>query len=471
MTRRSWLRASGALLALAPGGLRADPPAALAGVRAKLEQLQAFVASKRGKLSALVVDLGSGERVGVNANSALNPASNMKLLTAAVALDVLGPDHAFATALYGKVQAEMPTLVLRGNGDPSLGEPGIWRLANALGSLGVRKVERLLVDQSHFDDRFVPPAFEQQPSEWASFRAPVSAIAVDRNTVTLNVAPTSAGEPARVWFQPAGAVRVEGEVATRKAGSGQNIQLSLVPAVPGLVGKVGGHVAEGLPRQRFTKRVDDPRLLPGLVLQALLAREGVSVSEVALGGNDERERITFHGSDPLHELVTELGKNSDNFYAEMVFKAIGAAKATGPATWNAAAEAVKAWLGQLNATDENTRIENGSGLFDANRLSAESLIRVLANAVHSPRLQHEYLAHLAIGGVDGTLRSRFRNHRDGRRVRAKTGTLAAVDALSGYVLRDGGAPLAFSILVNDVPGQHGPIRSKTDDVVEAILAV
>jgi D-alanyl-D-alanine carboxypeptidase/D-alanyl-D-alanine-endopeptidase (penicillin-binding protein 4) len=110
-------------------------------------------------------------------------------------------------------------------------------------------------------------------------------------------------------------------------------------------------------------------------------------------------------------------------------------------------------------------------LFDANRLSAETLVRVLAHAIHTPRLGTEYVAHLAIGGVDGTLRSRFRKHKESRRVRAKTGTLASVDALSGYVLRDGGAPLAFSVLVNDVAGEHGAIRSMTDEVVEAILAV
>jgi D-alanyl-D-alanine carboxypeptidase/D-alanyl-D-alanine-endopeptidase (penicillin-binding protein 4) len=299
----------------------------------------------------------------------------------------------------------------------------------------------------------------------------VSAIAVDRNTVALNVAPTVAGQPARVWFQPAGVVQVDGEVATRKSGGGQNIQLQLMPSPGGLIGKVGGHVAEGLPRQRFGKRVDDPRLLPGLILKALLEREGVSVNAVALGGSEERERITFHGSAPLGQLVAELGKNSDNFYAEMVFKAIAAHQSTGPSTWTAAADATLGWLRQLNAADEHTRIANGSGLFDANRLSAETLIRVLAHAIHSPRLGNEYVGHLAIGGVDGTLRSRFRSQREGRRVRAKTGTLAAVDALSGYVLRDGAAPIVFSVLVNDVPGQHAAIRSKSDEVVEAILAV
>lgn len=472
LSRRAWLGSAGAWLALGTAG--AEPPNALSGVQQKLTDLDAFVRGKKGRLGALVIDLGSGERVGVNASTALNPASNMKLVTAAAALDLLGPDHAFETGLYGNLAAEMDVLVLRGEGDPSLEESGLWRLANALASLGVQKVNRLLVDQTRFDDAFTPPAFDQQPSEWASFRAPVSAIAVDRNTVALNVAPTAVGQAARVWFQPSGVVRTEGEIATRKAGSGQNVQLTLAQAKDGalgLVGTVGGHVAEGLPRQRFPKRVDDPRALPGLTLKALLEREGVSVGEVLLGGNDVKTRISYQSSNRLGQLLAELGKNSDNFYAEMVFKAIGADPSKGPATWAGAANATLAWLRQLNAADDHTRVVNGSGLFDANRLSAEALVRVLAHAIHTPRLGTEYVAHLAIGGVDGTLRSRFRKHRAGRRVRAKTGTLASVDALSGYVLRDGGAPLAFSVMVNDVPGEHGAIRHKTDEVVEAILAL
>ena len=88
-------------------------------------------------------------------------------------------------------------------------------------------------------------------------------------------------------------------------------------------------------------------------------------------------------------------------------------------------------------------ILNGSGLFDANRLSAATLTRVLSHAYRDPRLSAEFVAQLSIGGVDGTLRSRLRNHRKRRVVRAKTGTLARVVALSGFVLRDGKASTSY----------------------------
>jgi D-alanyl-D-alanine carboxypeptidase/D-alanyl-D-alanine-endopeptidase (penicillin-binding protein 4) len=332
-------------------------------------------------------------------------------------------------------------------------------------------VNTLLVDQGRFDDRFVPPAFDQQPSEWATFRAPVSAIAVERNTLTMNVAPEQDGVPARLWFQPAGMVQVSGQVATKRRGSGQNVQLDLSPAVAGLVAKIGGHVAEGLPRLRFAKRVDDPRLMPGLVLKALLERRGTSVGTVALGGAEQKERITFNGSDPLFELLNELGKNSDNFYAETVFKAVGGHGSPGPATWEAAASAATRWLQANGALAADTRIQNGSGLFDANRLSAETLCSVLTKAFRSPRLGSEFVSHLAIGGVDGTLRSRFRSLKESRQVRAKTGTLARAAALSGYVLRPNAPPFVFSFLVDDLPGEHAAVRSRIDEIVTGLAAL
>jgi serine-type D-Ala-D-Ala carboxypeptidase/endopeptidase (penicillin-binding protein 4) len=464
LSRRGWL--ASAALASAPSVLLAEDTK-LGPIRERLSALADFVRGKRGKVSALVVDADSGEEAELDANAPLNPASNMKVVTAAAALDLLGPGYSFETGLYGSPAVEMAQAVLRGNGDPSLGEEGLWRLASTLGALGVKKVNRLLVDQSRFDEQFVPPAFEQQPNEWATFRAPVSAISLDRNTVTLNVAPEKAGAPARTWFQPGGVVAIEGQVTTKAPGGGQNIQLELQSRGSGLVAKLGGHIAEGLPRQRFAKRVEDPRALPGLALKALLQKEGVEVAEVALGGADEKSRIAFHASPPLSDLVAELGKESDNFTAETLFKALGAG-ATGPATWQGAADTTTRWLQSNGAFSDGMQVKNGSGLFDANRLTARALCTVLRKAYDSPRLSAEFVAQLAIGGVDGTLRSRFRELKATRRVRAKTGTLAAVDALSGYVLRDGKRPLVFSFMVNGLPGEHGAVRAKVDEIVVAL---
>ncbi|MEY2932933.1 MAG: hypothetical protein RL033_3682, partial [Pseudomonadota bacterium] len=86
----------------------------------------------------------------------------------------------------------------------------------------------------------------------------------------------------------------------------------------------------------------------------------------------------------------------------------------------------------------------------------------------NPAVYPEFLAQLAVGGVDGTLRSRFRRFKEQRLVRAKTGTLSAAVGLSGYVLAPSGSPIAFSILVNGLDGQASAVRERIDRVVEAV---
>jgi D-alanyl-D-alanine carboxypeptidase/D-alanyl-D-alanine-endopeptidase (penicillin-binding protein 4) len=417
--------------------------------------------------------VGSGQVLAAaGERQALNPASNIKLVTAAAVLAKLGPDYRFTTGLYGKIEhGRIDDLTLRGHGDPSLSAENLWEMGERLASMGVREVNRLWVDQSRFDDQFVPPGFGQQPNEWAAFRAPVSAVAIDRNTVTLHVLPTTGGRPARVWFDPPGAVKSLGSVQTRPRGSGQDVLLSLSGGGGGLRARVGGHAAEGLPLMSFTKRVDDPRLVAGLVLRHQLERLGVKVSSgLDLGGQSVSGRLVVHRSARLGVLVQHLGKESDNFYAEMLLKALGAETKGEPATSEAGASAVQDWLREVGATATTTRITNGSGLFDTNRISALELARVLTAAYRDASLRPEYVAQLAVAGVDGTLEGRFRAPSVRGRIRAKTGTLATVDALSGYVMAPNAAmPVALSLVVNGI-NDHRATRQRLDRVVEAAAA-
>jgi D-alanyl-D-alanine carboxypeptidase/D-alanyl-D-alanine-endopeptidase (penicillin-binding protein 4) len=449
---------------------RAD--AARGRIQESVQSLTDWVRGRGGTLSVRVVDSESGFVWAESSPaSALNPASNMKIVTAAVALERLGAEFRFSTGLYGKQDGErVETLVLRGQGDPALGTADLWDLAHALRSLGVTKVGQILVDQSRFDEQFVPPAFDQQPDEWAAFRAPVSAVALERNAVTLNVVSTEPGQPARAWFEPAGIVTIEGSVETRKPGAGEGVQLTLETRGADLIAHLAGYAAKGLPRLRYERRLADPRRAPGLALRELLAGVGIQVQgAVGLGGSQIEPRLVFHQSAPLAQLVSELGKNSDNFYAEMLFKTLGAELTSGPASSQDGARAVRQWLAQHGLAGADTRIENGSGLFDANRVSAATLAGTLLAVRQNPAVYPEFLAQLAIGGVDGTLHSRFRKFKDQRLIRAKTGTLSAAVGLSGYVLGPGNAsPIIFSMLVNGLEGQAGAVRERLDRVVETI---
>ena len=237
-----------------------------------------------------------------------------------------------------------------------------------------------------------------------------------------------------------------------------------------LSARLGGSVPEGGRLVRVARRVDDPRLLAGYALRAVLRQVGVEVSgEPKLGGAAQLGLLASHRSASLAELLGALGKESDNFYAEMVFKAIGARAQGRPASADAGAEAVRRAIAELGVSDPGLSIKNGSGLFDADRTTAAATTALLRAMLRDPHAGPEFVSQLSVGGVDGTLRHRFREWEATRAVRAKTGTLDAVAALSGYVLAPPGrGPVAFSVLVNGIPGKVSAARQSMDRVVEAI---
>lgn len=403
---------------------------------------------------------------------ALNPASNAKLYTAAAALAILKGTHRYATTLSGTVKnGGVSGLVLRGHGDPSLRSHDLWQMVLELKAHGVRRVDGdLLVDQKFFDEQTTPPAFEQQPNEWAAFRAPVSAVALNGNTVTLSIRPaTNAGQAAIASFDPPGFVDIDGTVKTGEEGA-DTVVLDLAPAGKRLSAKLSGSVGVDAKLVRYTRRVDDPRLLAGYALKAILEDNGLKIGgEVKVGAGEKGVVLARHESEPLSTLLYALGKNSDNFYAEMIFKSIGAEAKARPAKSHEAAEVVTSFLAKNDLGDTGLVIKNGSGLFDSNRTTAFSMAKLLRHAWQDPSMKNEFVAQLAIGGVDGTLHKRFRDTRSRRAIRAKTGTLDDAIALSGYVLSPPGKnTIAFSILFNHVSGHAASARLAADKLVELI---
>ncbi len=405
-------------------------------------------------------------------HTAVNPASNAKLYTAAAALATLHGDHRFETALLGTLRGSSITgnLVLRGYGDPSLTTADLFDLVLELKGAGVRQIAGdIMVDQRFFDEETTPPGFEQQPGEWASFRAPVSAVALNENTVTLTVRATEVGAPAVVRFDPPGFVDVEGEVKTSDGGA-DTVGLALSSNGRRLHAKVSGAISRDSRLVRYTRRVDDPTLLAGYALRSLLEDAQIKVGgDVKVASGREGPVLAHHESAPLSALLYSLGKQSDNFYAEMVFKSLGGEGKGRPAKSVAGGEIVERWLSKVGAGDAGIVIKNGSGLFDSNRTTAASVVALLRAAWRDPTIQPEFVAQLSIGGVDGTLRHRFRGGRARRLVRAKTGTLEDAAALSGYLLAPGGhGTLAFSIIMNHVAGKVAAARAAADAQVETM---
>jgi D-alanyl-D-alanine carboxypeptidase/D-alanyl-D-alanine-endopeptidase (penicillin-binding protein 4) len=437
---------------------------------------------KDAQIGVVVLDCDTGHVLAQSGeHTLLNPASNAKLYTAAAALAILHGSHRYQTTLSGTIKSGAATgLVLRGHGDPSLASRDLWALAQELKAHGARRVEGdIVVDQRFFDEMTTPPAFEQQPNEWAAFRAPVSSVAVNENTVTLTLRPTAPGEKAIAVFDPPGFVDVEGTVKTVESGA-DTVGLDLKAGEGGrrLSAKISGAIAADSRLVRYTRRVDDPQLLAGYALRAILEESGLKVSgDVKLlapkEGKDAKEGkggvLARHESEPLSTLLYALGKSSDNFYAEMIFKSLAAEVKARPGKSQDSADIVTKWLEKNDLGDTGLVVKNGSGLFDANRTTAHSMGKLLRFAWQDAGIRNEFVAQLSIGGVDGTLHRRFRDTRAHRAIRAKTGTLDDAIALSGYVLGPPGkGTVAFAIVFNKVSGRGASARAAADKLVDYV---
>lgn len=449
-----------------------------AGVVAELQHLASSQEVKGFRVGVEAIEIDSGRvLVAAGEHQALNPASNAKVVTAITALALLHPEHRFETGLYA-ASAKGPVIsgpiVLRGYGDPSLKTGDLYAMALEMKRDGIKRVDGgIIVDQRFYDDQTTPPAFEQQPNEWMPFRAPVAALSLDENVIVATFRPGGGGN-AIVTFWPPGFVDVEGTVRVSDGG-GANVMLTL-GAAPSDPHRMQAHVSGSIPGDvrgvTYYRRVEDPQLLAGYAMRAVLQDLGIEVKGDIRTGSlpSAGALLARHKSPPLAALLMPVGKDSNNYYAEMTLKVLGGETRGRPASSSSGADVATRFLSSIGALDTGVVIKNGSGLFDANRSTAHELATILRWAYREPSIQPEVLAQLSIGGVDGTLRGRFKSEHARRAVRAKTGTLDDAVALSGYVLAPPGkSPVAFSILINGCKGRVGAARGFADRLVEKIV--
>ena len=456
------------LLALA---LAASPHAEL---RAALGKAATSPALAGARVGICVKSLDTGEVIFERSpDELLNPASNVKLFTAAAALGRLGPEYRFETEfLAGPGANGARTLFVRGKGDPTFLAERLWAVAGELSGLGLDRVADLVVDDSFFDGVREGPGFDQEVGDRA-YLAPAGAVSLDFNTVAVRVSPgPRVGAPARVRTEPPGDfVEVENRTVTvgprakrrvkvsSQAGSNGHQRVVLVGQVP-----LGGR------SQVIWRRVDDPPLHFGFTLRRLLEQRGVKVAGPVRRGivADGAALLLVSESEPLSLVVRRLQKHSNNFVAEQILKTLGAEARGAPGSWPKGIAAVEDFLTGAGIPRGSYLMRNGSGLNDANRFSARQTVRLLEEMWRRFPIAAEFVSALPVAGRDGSIRWRMEGTPAAGRLRAKTGTLAGVTSLSGYVEASGGERLAFAILVNDHGGQAQTVRAV--DELGSVLA-
>jgi serine-type D-Ala-D-Ala carboxypeptidase/endopeptidase (penicillin-binding protein 4) len=434
---------------------------------------------RASRVGVYVVDTDSGDVLySRNEDTLFNPASNMKLFTAAAALETFAVGHVFQTrlALNRRSGDEVDgPLFVQGHGDPGIFFDDLLNWAVKVKEQGIRRITGdIVIDDGAFRAGYTAPGFDQK-NEDGAYRAPIGAVSANFNMTTVTVSPgDKAGSMANVMvFPPNANVEVKNSAKTT---TGKTCRASVASQPKGdkteiVVGGTLGHLCGPVVRR---KRIVVPWAYFGALFHEALGTVGVEVKGTVRRGETPVSAVTLFEtpSASVAHQVTLMNKWSNNFIAEELFQQIGhvglAADADESAAVSAARSTIRALSQSASPSTDGATVYNGSGLYDGNLVSPRAIVDLLVHmATH--RSGPEFVSSLAIGGVDGTLRSRLDSKLVRGRVRAKTGTLNQVLALSGYVRSRSGRNLAFSILFNRTPVRAWRLRSNQDQIVEAIL--
>jgi len=476
------LLAAAAACAPAPAAVAPAPAPARAPLAAALDSLFSDTALAHAHWGVEVRSGRTGEVLyRRNAERMFVPASNMKIITGAAVLEALGPEYRYRTAVEaaGSVSGGvlLGSLVVRGSGDPTLSARfggdarAVFRAwADSLKARGITRVTGSVVGVDDvFDDVALGRGWPWDDLE-AYYSAEVGGLLYNEGVIDVRVSPGARpGEPGRVDLVPATAyVPVENRTTTGAPGSRPTLRLSRAAAGPGVV--VQGSLPADTAGITESIAIRDNTLYFATVLREVLGEAGVRVEGAAVdadalpgGGAALAATPLFtHASPPMREVLAAFLKPSQNQIGEILLKTLGR-ELRGEGSARAGVSAVDSLVRLWGVEPRGLRQADGSGLSRYNLVTPAALISILAHMDRSPH-REVWLAALPVGGVDGTLRSRFRGTPAEGRVRAKTGTLSGVRSLSGYAPAAGETVL-FSMMVN----HHVLSARDADRVIDAAV--
>ncbi|MGP8245665.1 MAG: D-alanyl-D-alanine carboxypeptidase/D-alanyl-D-alanine-endopeptidase [Bryobacteraceae bacterium] len=443
-------------------------------------------------------DLKTGELLySKNQDKFFVPASNTKLFTIALALNRLGPNYTFETRVQAGAAPDSAGLVagdlrLVGGGDPDLsarsipyapgpvtGNPlaAIEDLAGQAVAHGVRRVAGGIVGD---DTRYV---WEPYGESWSigdpqfEYGAPVSALTVNDNAFVLRVLPgPRVGDPAELELDPPlEYYTIDNRVLTVPRGGPRQVHFERLPGSFHV--DLWGTLPVASAPDDLELGIEDPALYAALAFRKALEERGVTVdgearaqhryptwSDPAAAAWVELARRT---SPPLLEDLKITAKVSQNLHAEMALRAVGLAR-RGEGSLKAGLAELKDFLASAGISPDGYSLSDGSGLARSNLVTPATVVRLLRYMYDSP-LRDAWLDLLPLGGEDGTLMSRFTDGPAKSRIRAKTGSLSHVSALSGYAQPPSGDWLVFSIIVNNAAAPSTQVRGIMDRICTLIV--
>ncbi len=423
-----------------------------------------------------------------DADKLFTPASNMKIYTTGVALDLLGADYRWRTSVYATNQPDPSgrihgDLILYGRGAPDLvarskddSKGSLKKLADDLYALGVRQVSGSVIgDESYFRGDSLGDGWQWTDIQWY-FGAEASALSVNGNEVDINFVPsTKAGDSSVVrTSDPEGYVTVQNRMAVGKSGARPTI--GVYRGLSDNNVEVWGEFAPGTKGFGARLAVHDPALWAAKLFWDALKTRGITIEGQTLARNSrvpqsqrfnpaQSIELASVSSQSLREIVKTTNKESVNLNAELILRTLGRERGEMAALPEAIGRergddqvglaVMRVWLERSGVPTRGIALHDGSGLSRLDLVTPESSARLLLSLSRTASAS-VFKESLPISGRDGTLGGRLTAIID--RVSAKTGSLTYDNSLSGYLTTSSGEFLAFSIMCNDQTGQSESTR-------------
>jgi D-alanyl-D-alanine carboxypeptidase/D-alanyl-D-alanine-endopeptidase (penicillin-binding protein 4) len=392
-----------------------------------------------------------------------NPASTMKLLTTLVALDTLGPTYRWTTEVHalGELDAGHLTgdLLIKGHGDPFLVTERVWQMLRLVRQAGVHSIDgNLLIDDSYFEvDDADPAEFDRQPLR--AYNVMPNALLMNLKVVRYWFEPDHERNAVRVWVDPPlDNLRVENRLALRRGYCGgyqRGITITANDAVDKMT--FSGRFPNGCKSYAMDRTALSHNEFAYGLIKSVWRESGGEFSGGWMNAKapDDAEPLVAFDSLPLAEIITLVNKHSNNVMARQILYTLSAEVLGPPGTENGGREVVENWLADTGIDFPHLQLDNGAGLSREARISASEFGELLDYAWRQPYMP-EYLASMALSGLDGTLRRRFDDAELTGQAHLKTGSLDHVAAIAGYLQSRSGRRYVVVMLHNHDDVHRGP---------------
>ena len=397
-------------------------------------------------------------RLAVNARAALNPASTIKLVTTFAALDLFGPAYVWKTEAFasGTLNDGVLTgdLHLKGGGDPKLTYDQFGRLLRQIRAHGIKEIRGdLVLDRGAFAVSAADPGrFDAQPLR--PYNVAPDALLVNFKAVTLQLIPDPANKKMMVGMEPAPSNLDLVNQLTLGNGNGcgdwkERLRADIFSHGPTTRLVLTGAYPQSCGEQRWNIAVQEhPQFVLGVFLQLWAELGGTLTGGVREGVAPVDARpIAVLPSPTLAEVVRDINKFSNNVMARQLFLTLGMEAGRRPASAEDGDAAIRSWLDARGLAMPELVLENGAGLSRRERISAESLGRLLQAAWRSA-VMPELMASLPVTATDGTMKKRLKQNGVAGQAHIKTGSLEGVRSIAGYVLDKSGRRWIVVFFVN-----------------------